>query len=565
MQKNVLEYLENSAKSYPNKIAFADSENEYTYSEVIINAKKIATKICMQTSKINKPVAILVDRNAMSLIGFMGVLYSGNYYVPIDNKMPKQRILKVLEQLQTEIILYTEADKDLVEESISLNSNKFVDSESPNINNCLENKIVGINISNCFDKLEVDESLVDEVSNVKALNAELSNTEMEISKAEAETSKLEINEHEIQKRRNKVLDLDPVYVIFTSGSTGTPKGIVISHRSVIDFTDWMAETFNFSEKDIMGNQAPFYFDLSVKDIYTTLKCGATTHILPKKVLMFPMLLIDYLNERNVTSLIWATSAFNLVSNSKVLEKKQLTTVNKVILGGEALLAKHLNTWKKAMPNIQYVNLYGPTEVTVDCTYYKIDREFRDDEAIPIGKACENKEVLLLDENLQEVKNGMPGEICVRGTGVAKGYFNDFEKTNQVFIQNPKNPYYADIIYRTGDIGVRNKEGLIVFQSRKDGQIKHMGYRIELGEIERAVNGLESIKAAICFYDESVSKIVCIYEGEATDAEIIKYVQECIPKYMYPNILRKLEKMPYNANGKIDRVKLKEEFRLGDVH
>lgn len=508
MQKNVLEYLEDSVKKYPNKVAFTDSNNQYTYTEFWLAARKIATQICCETNKINRPIAILVDRQVESLIGFMGILYSGNYYVPIDNKMPKQRIEKVLEQIQAEVILHLKSDSELVLELTKNNE-----------------KIKTINTTNCLNDVTEEEIL----------------------------------EQEIQKRRNQVLDLDPAYIIFTSGSTGIPKGIVISHRSVIDFTDWMADTFGFSSQDIMGNQAPFYFDLSVKDIYTTLKCGATTHVIEKKVLMFPMLLVDFLNARNVTSLIWATSAFNLVSNSKVLEKKQLKTVNKVILGGEALLAKHLNTWKKAMPNIQYVNLYGPTEVTVDCTYYKIDKEFEDGEPIPIGKACENKEVLLLDDNLQLVEDGMPGEICVRGTGVAKGYFNDFEKTNQVFVQNPRNPYYTDIIYRTGDIGIRNAEGLIVFQSRKDGQIKHMGYRIELGEIERAVNAFEKIKAAICFYDEELSKIVCVYEGDTSDLEIIKHVQDSIPKYMYPNILRKKDKMPYNANGKIDRVKLKEEY------
>ena len=275
--------------------------------------------------------------------------------------------------------------------------------------------------------------------------------------------------------------------------------------------------------------------------------------------MFPTLLVDYLNEKKVTSLIWATSAFHLVSNSKVLEKKKIESLKKVILGGEALLAKHLNVWRKAMPQVQYVNLYGPTEVTVDCTYYKINREFADEEAIPIGKACENKEVILLDENLQEVKEGEAGEICVRGTGLAKGYYNDFEKTKQVFVQNPKNPYYPDLIYRTGDIGIRNERGEIIFQSRKDGQIKHMGYRIELGEIERAINAFDKVKEGICFYDEILHKIVCVYEGETTDAEIISFVGNILPKYMFPNILKKYEKMPYNANGKIDRVKLRDEY------
>lgn len=505
MQKNVLEYLENSIKKYPEKIAFSDENNQYTYKEFSEAAKKVAVRISKDTKSINRPIAVFVNRDVESLICFFAVLYSANFYVPIDSKMPKQRIEKVIEQVNPIAVLYTNEDSELVHE-VAKNTCKISASEVIKEENCLEEELV-----------------------------------------------------ELNEKRKKILDVDPVYVIFTSGSTGTPKGIVISHRSVIDFTDWMSETFDFSDKDIMANQAPFYFDLSVKDIYTTLKHGATTHIIPKKVLMFPTLLIDFLNEKNVTSLIWATSAFNLVSASKVLEKKSLKTVNKVILGGEALLAKHLNVWKSAMPNIKYVNLYGPTEVTVDCTYYIVDREFSDEEAVPIGKACENKEVLLLDENLREVASGEPGEICVRGTGLAKGYYNDFEKTESVFIQNPLNPYYPDIIYKTGDIGIKNEEGDIVFQARKDGQIKHMGYRIELGEIERAVNAMQEINAAICFYDDEARKIVCIYEGETTDADIIKYVQNIIPKYMYPNILKKCEKLPYNANGKIDRVKIRQSY------
>ena len=495
--KNVLEYLENSAKNFPDKIAYTDETGEITFSNLLLEAKKIGTKIAKYTDKTSKPIGVITGRNYKCLVAFFGVLYSGNFYVPIDSEMPEVRLGHILKNLDPEFILYNENDKKAIE------------------------------------KIPEGKTLI------------YGDTD-------------EIDDIELDRRRKKVLDIDPVYVIYTSGSTGMPKGIVISHRAVIDFIEWMSETLGYSHDDVFANQAPFYFDCSVKDLYLTLKLGATDHIIPKKLFMFPTLLIDFLNDKKVTALTWATSGFNLVSSSGILEKKTPEFLNKVAVGGEAMLAKHLNNWRRALPEVQYVNLYGPTEVTVDCTYYEVTGEFKDHEAIPIGKACQNKEVMLLDDELNKVPMGTPGEICVRGMGLSAGYYNDREKTDGAFVKNPNLPY-NDYIYRTGDIGIMNPDGDIVFQSRKDGQIKHMGYRIELGEIERGVNALEKIVEAICFYDSGRDRIVCVFEGDIDNKEIARELGKILPKYMIPNIYKRVEKMPHNANSKIDRVLLRKEY------
>lgn len=502
MQINVLEYLEKSALQFPNKIALVDETKAISFSELENCAKAIGSTILAENPLLrHMPIMVLTDRTASTIVCFMGVLYSGNHYVPIDIQTPKQRLKLLLKTLKPAVILC--AEKDI----------KVLDG--------LEN------LPKCLVFEEIIQKPVDNGS--------------------------------LERVRNCLIDTDPVYTIFTSGSTGTPKGIVVSHKSVIDLTEWLYDTFNFTSDEIIGNQSPFYFDASVKDIYICLKKSITMFIIPKKLFAFPLLLVDYLNDHNITTILWATSAITLVANSKVFDKKIPRFLKKIFFAGEAIHAKHLNVWRSHLPTSMYTNLYGPTEVTVDCTYYIVDREFSNDEPIPIGKACRNMEVILLDENRQPVNGDESGEICVRGTGVALGYFNDPQRSEEVFIQNPLNNSYRDLIYCTGDIARYNEYGEIIFISRKDRQIKHMGHRVELGEIELAINALKNIEICICFYDPENKKIVLEYIGNLDKKAIISNISDKLPRHMMPNIIIKKERFYYNANRKIDRKKMMESY------
>ena len=347
-------------------------------------------------------------------------------------------------------------------------------------------------------------------------------------------------------------------VLFTSGSTGIPKGVSIAHRSVIDYIDWVTETFSVSQDDIFGNQAPFYFDNSILDIYSCLKTGATLYIIPKRLFFQPVPLLEYIKEKRINTLFWVPSALIVVSKLRAFRNVDLTdTLKRVLFCGEVMPNKQLNIWRKYLPDIIYANLYGPTEITDACTCYIVDREFLDDEPLPIGIPMKNTDVFVLNMKNELVDSNEVGELCVRGTSLAMGYYNNAEKTKEVFVQNPLNLAVPEIIYRTGDLVKYNEYGELVYLSRKDYQIKHLGHRIELGEIETAVSSIDGITLCCCIYDEKKSKIVLFIDANFDKDFIKARIEKCVPEYMVPGKVVYMADMPLNANGKIDRAKLKE--------
>lgn len=281
-------------------------------------------------------------------------------------------------------------------------------------------------------------------------------------------------------------------------------------------------------------------------------------ILPKKLFSMPARLLDTLCDHQVTTLIWAVSALCLVSQLKGFTYKVPSRINKVLFSGEAMPVKQLNIWRKYLPDTRYVNLYGPTEITCNCTYYEIGREFADDEKIPIGNPFPNEKVFLLDENDKLVnKTGITGEICVGGTSLALGYYRNPEQTKRAFVQSPLNPNYPELIYRTGDLASYNENHELCFAGRKDFQIKHMGHRIELEEIEIALNSYSLIERACCVFDAQKSRITAFYVGNMEGKEISVKMRETLPVYMIPTVFHSLPELPITANGKVDRKKLLE--------
>lgn len=502
---NILSYLEQSARRFPDKTAIADDKNSATFSQWLAMAKGIGTVISQGTNSVRKPVLVFVDRKIEGLVGFMGVVESGNFYVPIDCKMPDNRV-KLIHDVLSPIAAITVTAKD--------------------------------------------ESILDAIG-FQGLRLKYEEVKTTVA-----------DEGLLAEIRRQMIDTDPAYSIFTSGSTGVPKGVVLSHRGMIDLTEWLCDTFHFTENDALGNQTPFYFDGSVKDICICLKSGATLNVIGKKYFTFPKTLIPFLNERKITAILWATSAIVLIGNSDILSVALPEHLRLVTFAGEAMPAKQLKVWMNKLPNVTYANLYGPTEITVDCTYYIVDRVFADDEYIPIGRECRNMQVLVLNDDDKLVEVGEPGELCVRGTGVALGYYNNKVKTEEVFVQNPLHDLYEDKIYRTGDIVKYNEQGELEFVSRKDFQIKHKGNRIEMGEIEVAVNSIPEVTNAACIFDQPNDKIVLYYTtSDDKELDVINLIKEKIPVYMFPEVIFHLTVMPYNMNGKIDRVELKKMYEI----
>lgn len=501
---NVLSYLDDIYKKLPDKTAFSCEDESLTFLQLYNNVNSIGSFL-QKKGCYSKPVVVFMKKSPAMIAAFFGVIAAGCYYVPIDDEMPRHRIQLIFDTLKPETIICDNSTRNSAEK--------------------LKEETDG-----CFD-IEEYTAISDYPHNLSAL----------------------------LRIREKAIDTDPIYIVFTSGSTGVPKGVAACHRSVIDYVENLTDVLNVTEDFIFGNQAPLYVDACLKEIYSTLKYGATTYLIPKQLFMFPVKLVEYLNEHKINAICWVVPALTMISGFNTFKSVIPQSLHTIAFGSEVFPIKQFNTWRKTLPDCRFINLYGPTEATGMSCYYEATREFQEDESIPIGKPFKNTQILLLTDDNKEAAPGEPGEICIRGTAVTLGYYNDFERTSTSFVQNPLNNLYPEIIYRTGDLGKYNPEGDLMFISRKDYQIKHMGHRIELGEIEMIANKHESVECSCCIFDKEKSKIILYYIGAGEEKELSSYLKYSLPRYMIPSKIIKLETLPLTPNGKIDRLALKKMY------
>jgi D-alanine--poly(phosphoribitol) ligase subunit 1 len=503
MQINVLEYFERgSLAGRRGKTAVLDQGRSFTFDDIARCAKNCAALIVKFASTRNLPIAVFLPKSAETIVADLGVLYSGHCYANLDVRSPIERLKATLNNLGASLIITSAAHAPVLH-GLGVPENRILLVEG-------------------------------------AMQAGVRH-----------------DDAALLEQWNAVVDTDPLCIIHTSGSTGTPKGVVLSHRNTIDFMDWVFERLQLQGGEIIGSLSPFYFDIYTLELYLCLAKGATLVIIPEQCAVFPAKLLEFVAVQGINFVFWVPTIMVNIANQDLLSALPVPGLRKIFFAGEVFPTKSLNYWRRHLPAAMFVNLYGPIEISVDCTYFVVDRDLADDEKLPIGFPCRNTDILILNEQNLPVKSDEPGELCVRGSSIALGYWNNPERTAQAFVQNPLNPHYPELIYRTGDIVYRNARGEIMIVGRKDFQIKHLGYRIDLGEIEHAALQVTGIDNACVVYGRDKKEITLFFESaeELSATMIRRRLAEFLPKYMLPTTLHHIDQLPRNPNGKIDRHRL----------
>jgi amino acid adenylation domain-containing protein len=509
--------LTESAARHAERTAVWARERTLSYRELNERSNQLAHFLRQRGVKKGDRVGLFFPKAVESAVAMFGALKAGAVYVPLDPQQPAERISYI-------------------------------------INNC---GIKGLITSQ--DRLRVlDPTAIPSVE-FALLTHQLANGSPRPNTFAWSTLK---NFPDSYSPELQATTTDLAYILYTSGSTGKPKGVMLSHQNALTFVEWCAEMFQISSEDRVSNHAPLHFDLSVFDVYNSIKAGATLYVVPDELAVFPANLASWIEKQQITVWYSVPSALvHLVLHGN-LDAEKLRQLRLILFAGEVFPQKYLKRLAELLPDVELYNLYGPTETNV-CTYYRVDRaKLPSMDKLPIGRACVNTEVFAVDEHDRIVGVSEVGELYVRGPGVTPGYWGDSEKTRTVSVPNRFQPNFEEKVYRTGDLVTPDENGDYYFLGRRDSQIKSRGYRIELGEIEAALLTHPAVKeaAALAIPDDEfgarIRAVVAPHDGTSlTQVELQKHCSMRMPKYMIPEIIEMRSSLPKTSTGKVDRVQL----------
>ena len=553
---NILTYLDTSAARYPDKLAFIGEASALTFLELKSNTEAIGSFIA-DKNIYNEPILVFMEKSPEEVSALLGVVRSGNFYVALDLDMSEARLDAIMAITKAKLII-------------------------------------------------VDGHTREKAKNL-GFRGDICSYEEALS--------MQINDELLLDISHKAKETDTIYLVFTSGSTGEPKGVVASHRNVIDYIEGLGKVLECDENTVFGNQAPLYLDASLKDVYTTLKYGAATYFIPKKLFMSPVKLIEYVNEHKINTICFVSSALTIFTKLSAFDFVKPEYLKVIAFGGEVLPISHLKQWMKACHGARFINLYGATECTGMSSYYVVYDVEKPENGIPIGKPLPDTEIFLIDEEGNILANPLlsteissknegsghiakpddteifghskidlsigklltaaatfrisedshkvkqsaemetlrhKGEICIGGTGLSSGYYKDEEKTKAKFVNYTLTDGRSILLYKTGDIGYFGEDGELFFAGRGDNQIKHRGYRIELEEIESCGGTFEGVDRGCCIYNPEKEVITFFYEGRTEEAKVKENFRNKLASYMVPGKIIRLDRLPCMAGGKIDR-------------
>ncbi|CCQ73080.1 amino acid adenylation domain-containing protein [Magnetospira sp. QH-2] len=505
LDKTLLGQIHARVLSQPEAIAlWADGEG-WTYHELWHRAQVMASAINERGG--SSPVcALYAFRNGPTYAAILGILLAGRAYLPINPHWPSARCLAVLVQAGTDCVVCASADRSEVQDLLS--------------HGALEDRPQILPIP------EQDTAVPKQAETASLLAAR---------------------------------DQPLAYLLFTSGSTGAPKGVPIAKSCVESYVSTVRERYGFCSTDRLSQVFDLTFDLSVHDLFVAWTSGAALYCVPDRELVAPAAFIE---THRLTCWFSTPSMATLLDRFGLLDPGRFDSLRLSLFCGEPLTQRMARAWARAAPNGPVENLYGPTEATIATTAHVFDpdREAQGD-LVPIGQSFPDQVIQILTDDGTEAAQGEPGELLISGPQLCAGYWRDPNQTQERFIRLPG----SDAVwYRTGDLVHRDSEGDLHFRGRLDHQIKVRGHRVELGEIEAVLRSIAQTDQVAAFgwpRSEGTAQAVAAFVADSPmDNKAIQAAcRDRLPSYMVPSAIRRLDRLPLNTSGKIDRAALMEQL------